>query len=65
MNLGEWHELKVEAKGVTFKVWLNDELVGEIEDTKQIFPSAGMVGVWTKADSVTYFDNLTVTETKE
>jgi len=60
VNLGEWHELKVEAKGVTFKVWLNDELVGEIEDTKQIFPGAGMVGVWTKADSVTYFDDLAV-----
>ena len=60
VNLGEWHELKVEAKGFTFKVWLNDELVGEIEDTKQIFSGAGMVGVWTKADSVTYFDDLAV-----
>jgi hypothetical protein len=24
------------------------------------FPDAGRVGVWTKADSVTYFDDLTV-----
>jgi hypothetical protein len=54
--LGEWHELEVEAKGFTFKVSLNGQLVGEIEDTKRAFPDAGMVGVWTKADSVTYFD---------
>lgn len=60
VQLGEWHTLKVEAKGFTFKVWLNDEFIGEIEDTKQVFADAGMVGVWTKADSVTYFDNLVV-----
>ena len=62
VKLGEWHTLKVKATGFTFKVWLNDKLVGEIEDTGQIFPDAGMVGVWTKADSVTYFDNLVVQE---
>lgn len=58
--LGKWHELKVEAKGFTFKVSLNGKLVGEIEDTATIFPDAGMVGFWTKADSVTYFDDLSI-----
>lgn len=56
--LGKWHELKVEAKGFAFKVSLNGKLVGEIEDTAQTFADAGMVGFWTKADSVTYFDSL-------
>jgi hypothetical protein len=41
-------------------VWLNKKFVGEIEDTAKTFTKAGMVGFWTKADSVTYFDNLTV-----
>ena len=58
VGLGKWHELKVEVRGFRFKVSLNGELVGEIEDTERIFPDAGMVGVWTKADSVTYFDSL-------
>ena len=61
VELGQWHTLKVEAKGFIFKIWLNDKLVAEIEDTKKIFPDAGMVGVWTKADSVTHFDDLTAT----
>jgi hypothetical protein len=62
VGLNQWHELRVEAKGFTFKVWLNDNFVGEIKDANQTFPSAGMVGVWTKADSVTYFDTLAVSD---
>lgn len=62
VKLGVWHKLEVEVKGFQFKVRLNGKLVGEVEDTKQIFPDAGMAGVWTKADSVTYFDNLVVEE---
>jgi hypothetical protein len=58
--LGKWHELKVEVKGFTFKVSLNGKLVGEIEDAERVLPDAGMVGIWTKADSVTYFDALLV-----
>ena len=60
--LNKWHELKVETNGFTFKVFLNGKLVGKIEDGQRIFPDAGMVGVWTKADSVTYFDTLSVTQ---
>ncbi len=58
--LGQWHELKVEIEDFTFRVSLNGKLVGEIQDPEKVFPDAGMVGVWTKADSVTYFDNLSV-----
>ncbi len=60
VGLAEWHELKVQAKGNTFRIWLNKKLVGEIKDTAKTFMDAGMVGVWTKADSVTYFDNIVV-----
>ena len=62
VKLGEWHKLEVEVKGFNFKVRLNNKLVGEIEDTKHIFPGAGMVGFWTKADSVTYFENCIIKE---
>ncbi len=58
--LGQWHELKVDVEDFTFKVFLNGKLVGEIQDPEEVFPDAGMVGVWTKADSVTYFDKLSV-----
>jgi len=60
--LGKWHELKVEVNGFTFKVSLNGKIVGEVEDTAQTFANDGMVGFWTKADSVTYFDDLTVSD---
>jgi len=62
--LNQWHELKVETNGFTFKVSFNGKLVGEIVDDEHIFPDAGMVGVWTKADSVTYFDALSVASPK-
>jgi hypothetical protein len=30
------------------------------EATDETFKGAGKVGLWTKADSVTYFDNLSI-----
>lgn len=63
--LGEWHELTVEAEGFTFKVKLNGKLVGIIEDMAQSFPDAGMVGFWTKADSITLFDGVTISHPGE
>jgi hypothetical protein len=62
LKAGEWHTLRVEHRGATIKVWLGDELVIEAGD--KTFEKAGRVGVWTKADSVTHFDDLTVEELK-
>lgn len=44
--------------GDLFEVYHNDVKLFEVEDAT--FTGAGLVGVWTKADSVTYFDDLTV-----
>ena len=44
--------------GSLFGVYLNGEKLFEVEDST--FPDAGKVGLWTKADSVTYFDDLEV-----
>lgn len=54
----EWSELRVTAKGNLFTIYLNGQKLYEVEDGT--FTEAGKVGVWTKADSVTYFDDLKV-----
>jgi hypothetical protein len=55
----QWSTLRVVANGPLFEVYFNGAKLYEVEDTT--FPGAGRVGVWTKADSVTHFDDLTVT----
>jgi hypothetical protein len=55
---GQWSTLRVTAAGSLFTVYFNGRMLYEVEDAT--FPGAGKVGVWTKADSVTYFDNLVV-----
>ncbi len=54
----QWHDLRVVARGNTFEVYFDGKKLYEVED--ETFPAAGQVGLWTKADSVTLFDNLTV-----
>jgi hypothetical protein len=53
-----WQALTLEVNGTHFRVLLNDTLLFEADD--RTFRDAGKVGLWTKADSVTYFDDLTV-----
>ena len=55
---GQWSTLRVVAAGSLFQVLVNDGKLYEVEDTT--FSQPGKVGVWTKADSVTHFDDLTV-----
>jgi hypothetical protein len=55
---GQWSTLRVVANGSRFEVYLNGTKLYEVEDTT--FTQPGKVGVWTKADSVTQFDDLTV-----
>lgn len=54
----EWHTLKVIVRGALFEVYLDGAELFTVEDGT--FTEAGKVGLWTKADSVTWFDNLTV-----
>lgn len=53
----QWQTLRVEAVGKTLRGYLNDQLVVETADSTF---SAGKVGLWTKADSVTCFDDVMV-----
>jgi hypothetical protein len=59
VTAGEWHELRVECVGN--KIICYYDGVKKIEATDDTFKDAGKVGLWTKADSVTYFDDLRVT----
>ena len=54
--LGIWHILRTEFQGRKIRVLLNGTLYIEAED--EHIKDAGAVGVWTKADSVTVFDNF-------
>ena len=55
---GQWSTLRVVANGALFEVYLNGSKLYEVEDST--FTNGGKVGVWTKADSITQFDDLTV-----
>ena len=59
---GTWHTLRIDFKGSRFSVSFNGEQLFEVEDST--FTEAGKVGLWTKADSVTLFDEVTYGETK-
>ncbi len=52
----QWHKLSVTAKGNRFDVSFDGKKV--LEATDSTFPGPGKVGVWTKADSVIEFDDL-------
>jgi hypothetical protein len=58
----QWLDLRVEFKGSRFKVVYNGVPVFEVEDST--FSDAGKVGLWTKADSVTLFDEIMYGETR-
>ncbi len=54
---GQWQDLRVVVHGKDVKGYLNGRLFLEHTLPEAI---SGKVGVWTKADSVTYFDDFTV-----
>lgn len=51
-----WHTLRVEFQGTRIRVALNGKVVIEMDDAH--IQGAGAVGLWTKADSVTAFDDF-------
>jgi hypothetical protein len=58
-----WHTLRVEFSGKRIKVALNGKTYIEQEDDH--ISGAGAVGLWTKADSVTSFDDFSFGSLKE
>jgi hypothetical protein len=56
---GQWGTLRVVARGNVFEVYHDGKKLYEVED--ETFKNGGKVGLWTKADSVIYFDDLQIT----
>ena len=54
----EWHRLGVEFSGPKFSVSFDGMKIYQVEDAT--FTEPGRVGLWTKADSVTQFDDFDV-----
>lgn len=53
-----WHELALEARGSRFRVDYDGATVLNAEDAT--ISGAGKAGLWTKADSVTWFDDFAI-----
>ena len=54
----QWHTLRVEVAGSQIKCYYDGEL--KITASDETFKGPGKVGLWTKADSVTHFDDFEV-----
>ena len=59
----EWQTIKIIQNGNHVEGYLNGKKYLEWEDST--FPDAGGVGLWTKADAVTLFDNVKVTRSEK
>lgn len=55
---GTWHTLSLKAEGDLIEVAFNGARVIQVRDAT--FSEAGKVGIWTKADSVTYFSEIDI-----
>jgi hypothetical protein len=53
-----WHTLALKAEGNRFTVSFDGKALISAQDST--FPDAGKVALWTKADSVTYFDTISI-----
>ena len=56
VKAGEWHTLKIATAGDHIECFVDGEKYLEANDST--FQEPGKVGLWTKADAQTYFDNL-------
>jgi hypothetical protein len=55
--LGQWHTLRIVAVGDHIQAYLNGRLLLDHRDSRF---KAGQIGLWTKSDSVTAFDDLEI-----
>lgn len=59
VTAGVWHTLRADMRGDHIEVYFNGTKLIDVHDIR--FTAPGKVGVWTKADSYTMFDDLTAT----
>src|SRR5215211_5305141 len=61
LEMNTWHDLKVAINGTALQGYMDGKLFLEYTLAE---PVSGKIGVWSKTDSVSYFDNFTVTPAK-
>jgi hypothetical protein len=57
-----WHTLRVTMKGDRIETFFDSKKFHEHRDST--FTEPGMIGLWSKADAQSYFDDLTLVSTK-
>ncbi len=62
IDVRRWHRLRVKTEGCRIQVFYDDRPVFDRCD--RTFLQAGRIGLWTKSDAVTYFDDLSVSIAK-
>ncbi len=58
LDPAQWHTMRVIAEGTRMELFMDGTSVLVTED--DTLPGPGRVGLWTKADASTWFDDLTV-----
>jgi len=56
IKAGEWFTIRVVVSGKRMEAWLNDKKL--LEATDKTIPKAGGVGLWSKADAASSFDDF-------
>lgn len=62
MNTGEWFVIKILTVDDKIECYYNSKKI--ISRTDGTFKEAGLIGLWTKADAVSVFDDLRIRELK-
>ena len=57
LEMNSWHDLKIAINGTSLQGYLDGKLLLEYTMAE---PVTGKIGVWSKTDSVSYFDNYIV-----
>ncbi len=61
INVREWHRLRVQMEGCHIRISFDERPVFKLCD--ETFRN-GRMGLWTKSDAVTYFDDVRVEVTR-
>ncbi len=59
---GEWHTIRILMQGNHIECYYDGKKYLDVKD--DTFKQSGKIGLWTKADAVTYFDDLKVVTLK-
>jgi len=62
VNSQQWYSIKISMQGNKIQCYFNNKLM--METTDNTFPDAGKIGLWTKSDAQTYFDDLIINTLK-